>query len=270
MKNTCYFLLFLITCLFTLSSCNPTHTTATNLDPTLAPVNRAKPIPSPTIKNKAKSPPPSSPAGTIIDTTLIGEQEMNSYFYTSKITDEIYQRIYGKSYKEDCNLPLEQLTYLKVLHMGFDKKTHIGELIVNTTIADTVLTIFKELYASKYPIEKVLLVDEYNADDDASMTDNNSSAFNYRVIDGTTRLSKHSLGTAIDINPLYNPYVRNRNDERAILPKEGAAYADRTLDCPYMISTRDICYKTFIKYGFTWGGNWSSSKDYQHFEITSP
>lgn len=270
MKNTCCFLLLLLSCIFSLCSCNPTDTTATNLDHTQAPTNQPKPIPSPTMKEQNKLPDPSSPATTIIDTTLLGDQDMNSYFYASEITDEIYQRIYGKSYKKDCKLPLEQLTYLKVLHIGLDQKTHIGELIVNSAIADTVLSIFKELYEAKYPIEKILLVDEYNADDDASMADNNSSAFNYRVIDGTTHLSKHSLGTAIDINPLYNPYVRNRNDDRAVLPIEGTPYADRSLDCPYMISTKDICYKTFSKYGFTWGGDWSSSKDYQHFEIDLP
>jgi hypothetical protein len=192
---------------------------------------------------------------------------MKPYFYKTPISDSIFQRIYEKSYKKDCPVPLEALSYLKLLHYGFDSHTHIGELIANSSIADIVLLIFKNLYDKKYPIEKISLVDEYNADDKASMSDNNSSCFNYRFIDGTTILSKHSLGLAIDINPLYNPYVRNNYYGCSILPKESSIFANRTLNCPYMISEEDICYKTFIKYGFTWGGHWSSSKDYQHFQI---
>lgn len=213
------------------------------------------------------APGPNSPATTIIQTSNLGDFQMNSYFQSTKISDDIYQRIYRKSYKENSTISLDDLRYLKVLYYGFDDKTHIGELMVNTAISDNVLAIFKELYIAKYPIEKMVLVDEYNADDDASMSDNNSSSFNYRYVDGSTTMSKHSLGLAIDINPLYNPYVRSSKGDRNILPKEGAVYVDRTLDCPYMIQKDDICYQIFLKYGFTWGGDWTSSKDYQHFQV---
>ncbi len=208
------------------------------------------------------------PAFSIINPESLDEVTMETYFNKSKISDEIYTRILNKSYKEDCKIPLTDLRYVKILHYGFDHETHVGELIVNEAIADTVIKIFKELYEAKYPIEKMVLIDEYDADDEASMEDNNSSCFNYRVIDGTTNLSKHSQGIAIDINPLYNPYVRPGKGERSVLPVNGAIYADRTLACPYYIDTNDICYQIFTKYGFTWGGNWSSSKDYQHFQIS--
>lgn len=192
---------------------------------------------------------------------------MNSYFYESEITGDIYQRIFEKSYKKDCSIPLEDLRYLKVLHYGFDNETHTGELVVNASISGVVLSIFKDLYEEKYPIEKICLVDEYDADDNAFMSDNNTSCFNYRTVDGSTKMSKHSLGLAIDINPLYNPYVRTIDGNLSILPVEGAAYVDRSVDSPYLIQEDDICYKIFIKYGFTWGGEWSSNKDYQHFQI---
>lgn len=102
----------------------------------------------------------------------------------------------------------EDLRYLHVLHMGFDGQTKEGELVVNKAIAEDVLAIFRQLYEAEYPIEKVRLVDEYDADDEASMSDNNSSAFNFRFISHTTTISKHGLGMAVDINTLYNPYVK--------------------------------------------------------------
>lgn len=208
------------------------------------------------------------PAFSTINKEDLDVSKMEHYFCKMNISDEIFKRINNKSYKADCPIPLEDLCYLRVLHYGFDQETHIGELIVNTAIADKVLSIFKELYDGNYPIEKMVLIDNYDADDEASMEDNNSSCFNYRVIDGTDKLSKHSLGIAIDINPLYNPYVRKGKGERSVLPINGAIYADRTLACPYYIDTNDLCYKTFIKYGFTWGGSWTHSKDYQHFQIS--
>ena len=195
-------------------------------------------------------------------------EAMNSYTSSiSPISDSVYERIYKKSYKEDCTVPLSDLRYITVSYYGFDHVVHTGELIVNKDIAEKTTAVFRELFDAKYPIEKISLVDDYDADDNASMAANNTSCFNYRTIDGTTTLSNHSKGRAIDINPLYNPYVRTINGKLSVLPENGAEYVDRTGDCPYMIQKGDICYNIFIKYGFTWGGEWNSSKDYQHFEI---
>ncbi len=188
-------------------------------------------------------------------------------FRTLKISKQIFKRIDGKSYKKDCDIPLEDLRLVKVLYYGFDGEVHEGEIIVNAKIASKVVKIFKELYEIQYPIEKIELVDEYDADDEKSMAANNSSCFNYRKIDGKKTLSNHSQGIAIDINPLYNPYVRKGQGERDILPVEGKKYAERSLDCPYYIKKGDAINKIFKKYGFTWGGDWKNSKDYQHFEI---
>lgn len=190
----------------------------------------------------------------------------SSDFYISEITDDIFARMQGKSYKEDCTVPREDLRYVHVRHMGFDGEAKDGELVVNKAIADDVLAIFEELYKADYPIEKVRLVDEYDADDEASMSDNNSSAFNFRFISHTTRISKHGLGMAVDINTRYNPYVKTMNGKLSIEPANGADYVDRSKDFPYKIDHDDLCYKLFTEHGFTWGGDWTHSKDYQHFE----
>lgn len=189
-----------------------------------------------------------------------------SDFYISEIPDDIFAKMQGKSYKEDCTVPREDLRYVHVRHMGFDGEAKDGELVVNKAIADDVLAIFEELYKADYPIEKVRLVDEYDADDEASMSDNNSSAFNFRFISHTTRISKHGLGMAVDINTRYNPYVKTVDGKLSIEPANGADYVDRSKDFPHKIDHEDLCYKLFKEHGFTWGGDWIHSKDYQHFE----
>ena len=187
-------------------------------------------------------------------------------FYISEIPDDIFAKMQGKSYKEDCTVPREDLRYVHVRHMGCDGEAKDGELVVNKAIADDVLAIFEELYKADYPIEKVRLVDEYDADDEASMSDNNSSAFNFRFISHTMRISKHGLGMAVDINTRYNPYVKTVDGKLSIEPANGADYVDRSKDFPHKIDHEDLCYKLFKEHGFTWGGDWTHSKDYQHFE----
>ena len=187
-------------------------------------------------------------------------------FYISEIPDDIFAKMQGKSYKDNCTVPRDDLRYVHVLHMGFDGEVKEGELVVSRKIADDVLEIFEELYKADYPIEKVRLVDEYDADDEASMSDDNSSAFNFRFISHTTRISKHGLGMAVDINTRYNPYVKTVNGKLSIEPANGADYVDRSRDFPHKIDHNDLCYKLFTEHGFTWGGDWTHSKDYQHFE----
>lgn len=187
-------------------------------------------------------------------------------FYSEPISDEIKERINGLSYKKDCSVPYEELRYLRILYTDFEKETQVGEIICNKSIANDLLEIFYELHQTSYPIEKIQLIDEYEADDDLSCLANNTSCFNYRVVEGSTKLSKHALGLAIDINPVYNPYVTFPNGEIRISPVGSEAYADRTFAFPYKIDENDLCYKLFMEHGFTWGGNWNSLKDYQHFQ----
>lgn len=193
--------------------------------------------------------------------------ETKDSFYITEITDDIFSRIQGKSFKEDCTLPREDLRYLHVLHKDIEGKTHEGEMIVNKRIAKDVLEILKELYEKDYPIEKIRLVDEYDADDELSMEDNNSSSFNFRFISHTTRISKHGLGLAVDINTLYNPYTKVVDGERIVEPVTGEPYLDREAEFDYKIDHDDLCYKLFVEHGFEWGGDWTDRKDYQHFEI---
>ena len=197
---------------------------------------------------------------------LVGVGASAQDFYQQEITDEIFSRIEGKSFKANCTTSREDLRYLRVLHYNKDREVQEGELICHKDIAEDLLAIFQELYKAAYPIERMVLIDEYDADDEASMRANNTSAFNFRYASGMKRLSSHSTGMAIDINPLYNPLVKHREGQTRVFPTTAAAYMDRTKYFPYKIEKGDLCYRLFKKYGFSWGGDWKSSKDYQHFE----
>lgn len=192
--------------------------------------------------------------------------QSSSAFQSLEISDEIFAHIEGKSFKKECTTPRKDLRYLRVLHYNKVGEELEGELICHKDIAEDLLDIFRKLHEARYPIERMVLVDEYDADDEASMMDNNSSAFNFRFISGTRSLSRHSRGMAIDINPLYNPYVRHRGGRWLVSPENGEAYTDRSKAFPYKIERDDLCVRLFKEHGFTWGGDWKNSKDYQHFE----
>lgn len=206
-------------------------------------------------------------------------------FYSEPLSNDLISYITGISYPaqpseasentlnvgEQNDISYADLRYVHIIHYDFDGNLAEGELICHNFIAEDLLEIFYDLYASEYQIEKVTLIENYNGDDTASMADNNTSCFNYRVVDGTKSLSKHALGLAVDINPLYNPYIRyDKKGGQTVSPVEGEAYADRTVSFPYKIDPDDLCYRLFTEHGFTWGGNWNSSKDYQHFQKALP
>lgn len=193
---------------------------------------------------------------------------LDSCFKAYPINDAIFARMQGKSFKQNCTMPRASLRYLRMLHRNTEGKTQLGEIVCNQSIANDLLDIFRKLYEAGYKIERITLIDDYNADDETSMRANNTSCFNFRVVSGTTKLSKHSQGLAIDINPLYNPYIHLNNGK--VEPATGKPYAYnranlRNVKVP-IIDTKDLCYRLFIQHGFRWGGAWKTVKDYQHFE----
>ncbi len=147
---------------------------------------------------------------------------------------------------------------LRIPFVGFDGQTHVGELVVHISLATEVSEIFRQILLACFPIEHMIPVVAFDWSDDDSMQANNCSAFNYRVKVGKTQLSAHATGRAIDINPRQNPYINGE----LILPA-GAIYdqsAGGTLtpDC--------AAVQIFESFGWTWGGRWTSIRDYHHFE----
>ena len=179
------------------------------------------------------------------------------------IPPEIAKKMKLHSWRDGCPVPIKDLSYLKVSFWGYDKQVLQGELIVHRSVAPEVLKIFIDMFQSRFLIEKMRLIHEYEGSEDKSMADNNTSAFNCRSMTGRPGVfSRHSYGKAIDINPITNPYITKSQ----VLPPAGKAYVDRTQKVPGIIVENDACHKAFVSRGWTWGGSWRSIKDYQHFE----
>ena len=215
------------------------------------------------------TPEPDALTSTLTGASLNGSSQLENRvtytegFYYEAISDNLRRYITGISYPaEDAEITLDELRYVHIWHYNFDGDP-------NEAIAQDLVEIFYELYRNEYQLEQVHLIDEYDGDDISSMEANNTSCFNYRPIQDSTKLSKHALGLAVDINPLYNPYITyNTDGTEDVSPVSGSAYADRSISFSYKIDESDLCYKLFTQHGFTWGGNWNSCKDYQHFQKT--
>ena len=210
-------------------------------------------------------------AGTKIDAEQLTEQFVEASFRIDAVSDAVFERMRkGGSYSPHCAVSRNELRYLQLLHVGYDNQVYRGEMVCNKAIANDLIEIFRELYRNRYQIERMVLIDDYQANDELSMSHNNTSAFCFRQVSGSKVLSKHARGLAVDVNPLHNPCVRYDSRGRIVKVSPNTAearkYAIRSMRMTHMINRNDLCYKLFVKHGFRWGGSWRRVKDYQHFE----
>lgn len=206
-------------------------------------------------------------AGSTVTASDVQKFGIEKCFAAEEIPDKVWQRMQGKSYTPNPHISRSNLRHVRVLHWDTDQQIHIGEMVCNKRIAKDLVDIFRQLYNAHYPIQRMVLPDEYDADDERQMRDNNTSCFCYRKVAGSKLLSKHALGLAVDLNSLYNPCVKHYKNGRVFIqPSTAAKYCDRKADFPYKIDHNDLAFKLFKQHGFTWGGDWKSTKDYQHFE----
>lgn len=155
---------------------------------------------------------------------------------------------------------LDRQRILEVTYYSFDGKLHQGQIVIDVDLVTDVKEAFNLIRKIKFPVKSVIpFVDRrFMSEDERAASLNNSSGFNYRIIAKTNRLSNHSFGRAIDINPAINPFIRG--DER--LP-EGAKYDPKI---PGTIVAEDELVVYFREKGWEWGGDWTDIKDYMHFE----
>jgi hypothetical protein len=180
------------------------------------------------------------------------------------IPAEVEASMRGASWREHAQCPgFGALALVRASHHGMDGAVHDGELVVAAAVADDVVRVLERIFAARFPIERMVLIDAYGGDDDRSMADNNSSGFCFRNIAGTGTLSLHARGTAIDLNPVQNPYI---SGER-ICPPASRVYLDRADLRPGMIVRPGPVTDAFDAIGWEWGGDWTRVKDYQHFAI---
>ena len=182
----------------------------------------------------------------------------------SKIPPHVKEDMKGKSWHPGCPVPIRQLRLLTLTHWGYDGDVHTGRLVVRLGQSKEVLWAMRRLFNKGFPIKRMQRVDAFGGSDPASMKANNTSAFNCRFVAGTTRWSQHAYGTAIDINPVQNPYV---SASGKVVPKRGEPFADRSKKHPGMIRGGGVVVKAFAQIGWEWGGFWSSAKDYMHLSL---
>lgn len=170
------------------------------------------------------------------------------------------------TYKEGCPVQLAELALLRFVHLDFEDKEKVGEIVLNRLITGAFIEVMQIAYDNHYPIHQAVIMDHpaIKGNDEYSMEANNTSGFNYRRIAGTDRISNHSYGLAIDINPLMNPYLASNG---LWYPSEGKNYRDRDAEKQGVLyETHDIVL-AFMERGFEWGGLWDRP-DYHHFEFS--
>lgn len=194
------------------------------------------------------------------------------------------------SWRPECPVPLNELAYLVTSFWGFDGARHYGELVVHEALAAMFMDALHHAYNARFPVERMELIDAYDADDFRSMAANNSSAFNCREVPGRPGVfSRHSYGAALDVNPLQNPFLMLEEAGRdkaagvdgaaaaldfclgnpslcRVLPAASAPYLARGERLPGMLEAGDPLLSAFRERGFTWGGAWRFP-DYQHIEF---
>jgi len=229
----------------------------------LEPEYESEPVPEPEPEPELESDPNSEPEPVIEDEyETEAATAFEPVFHREPLPEHIIAQIDGVTFHYNTPFDHSFLTYLTVTHMNFDGEPTIGHLIVAEEIGEEVLIIFQEIFEDGFPIYSIRLIDYFNAQDYYSMSANNSHAFNFRTIAGTDIISRHGFGMAIDINPIQNPYIRGDT----IWPAAGAEYLDRSNVRPGMIIPGSVVYYAFVSRGWTWGGHWSSPRDYHHFE----
>ena len=169
----------------------------------------------------------------------------------------------GGTWHAGCPVAPSQLRLLQLSYWGFDNQPHLGTMVVNVSMVDSVIKVFSTLYAARFPIEEMVPEAAYGGNDNVAAAADDTSGFNCRaaVAPGPPQWSMHAYGEAIDVNDVQNPYI----DGTTIIPPAGAAYEDRSDVRPGMAVPGGTLVEAFASIGWQWGGLWTGAPDYQHF-----
>jgi hypothetical protein len=167
------------------------------------------------------------------------------------------------SWRPGCPVGPSQLRRISLRYVGFDGKPHLGTIVVNLSVTAQVTQVFKRLYGERFPIRSILPIDVFHGSDSRSTAADNTSGFNCRaaVAPGPKHWSMHAYGEAIDVNTVENPYIQNG----VVSPANAKAYTDRGNARRGMAVEGGPLVHAFALVGWSWGGRWSPSPDYQHF-----
>jgi hypothetical protein len=186
-----------------------------------------------------------------------------------RIGSDLRSKIVGRSWHPGCPVPIRDLRAVEISYWDFHGEVRTGPLIVNETVAEDVLWVFRRLFRAEFPIKHLILPPKWRPPTPADYWNRErtspTAAFNCRPAIGSTTLSQHAYGWAIDINPLQNPYVRSDGSTLRHIAKP---FRDRSLHRKGMIHDGDVVVRSFAKIGWEWGGHWNTLKDYMHFSLT--
>jgi hypothetical protein len=193
-----------------------------------------------------------------------GGEPAESSFRSEVVPIDAAMRPQLTSWHRGCPVGLSDLRLVTVTYWGFDGRVHDGQLVLGRRHTTAVIRALSKLFAARFPIRRMRLVEAYGSNDDRSMAADNTSAFNCRRVEGSRSWSEHAYGRAIDINPRENPSIENGK----VSPPAGARFADRARRAKGMIHMGDAVVRAFAAVGWGWGGSWHSPQDYQHFSAT--
>jgi hypothetical protein len=165
------------------------------------------------------------------------------------------------SWDPTCPVKPADLRWVRLAFWGFDGRRHTGELLINADAAESMVEVFRRLYAARFPLEEMRITRADEIDAPPTGDGDNTGAFTCKPFRGSTEWSEHAYGRAVDVNPFQNPYVKGD----ALIPELASAYTDRSRRAPGMIHPGDTVTQAFASVGWGWGGSWQHSKDYMHF-----
>jgi len=204
-------------------------------------------------------------AGSVLSGTSVGAANVALSPFTSSVAHVSAAQL-GRTWRPGCPVGPSQLRLLHLRFLGFDGKSRIGIMVVNTSVATEVERVFATLYEKRFPLHMMVPESNFQGHDPTSMAADNTSGFNcrYAVTTGAKQWSAHAYGEAIDVNPVQNPYVF----DGVAQPVAGQSYINRNDVRPGMAERRGVLNDAFASVGWFWGGRWSASPDYQHFSAT--
>nr|WP_246283642.1 M15 family metallopeptidase [Nocardioides perillae] len=193
--------------------------------------------------------------------------------YAARVVAPAPDRVVDRStWEPGCPVARDDLAWLRVVHRGFDGGRHTGELLVHRDVATDLRQVFRDLWRADFPLERVSITDRAALDAPPTGDGNDTGAFVCRPVTGGGGFSQHAYGLAVDLNPFQNPYLRVRETasgtERIVLPELASAYLDRDRRAPGMVRAGGPVVRAFARIGWSWGGDYRTLRDWQHFSLT--
>ena len=161
-----------------------------------------------------------------------------------------------------CPVGADDLAYVRLTFWGFDDQRHTGELLLNRVVADDVVGVFRALYEERFPFEELRVTPRVRA---RRATDRRRQQHRVLRLPADHRVDHDVQPARLRPGDRPQPVPEPLREGDLVLPELASTYLDRDDVRPGMITPDGVVVRAFESIGWTWGGTWSSLKDYQHF-----